>query len=72
MSGVGPVKANVGAVGSSADPSRCLSKRAAAAANAKRSLKMTQLDPSGNSFGIRTKNSSSFPVDIVGKLLCGG
>ena len=37
-----------------------------ATANTKQSLKMTQLDPLGNSFGMWTKNSSSFPVDIVG------
>jgi hypothetical protein len=62
---MGPVKENARAVGSDADPSKCLCKTAAAVAKAKRSLKMTQLDPSGSNFGMRTKKSRSFPDDIV-------
>ena len=65
MSGTGPVRKNAGATGADAVLWRCLFKMVAAAANAKQSLKITQLDPLGNSFRIQIKNSSSLPLDMM-------
>jgi len=65
VSSAGPVRESAGTTGSDAIPLRCLFKMAAAAENTKRSLKITQLDPLGNSFRIQIKNSSSLPLDMM-------
>ena len=65
VSSIGPATGNAGAVGLESVPSRYFCKTAAVAAKWKWSLKMTQLEPSGSSFGICIKNSKSFPVDMI-------
>jgi hypothetical protein len=50
VSGVGLVQVKIGRFGGVPIPSICFSKSAAAATNAKQSLKMTQVEPSISKF----------------------